>query len=416
MNQAADIIIIGGGAAGCSAAMQLSARGKKVLVLERSLLGSGSTGRAAGLGAQLRESPDETRLLMQGIEVVKDIERRLGKVIFTRTGSLHVAADPARAAELQSFARMGREIGFEIDLVDEEFSKRVLPCMKTEDLIEYCYCPSDGHFDPAELLNSYIELARAQGATFLTGTPVRKLLIEGGRVKGVNTPAGEHHAPIVINAAGPWSYLLAGLTDTPMATAALGHTYLVTRPLPGIPIGPSDAALRDRKNRIYSRPEAGGLLVGTYEEDPVDYDMGSLPQNFQMAELVQPRDSLTVATLIDSASRRFPFIDERTPMTVTSGIMTFTPDGHALCGPVREIQGLYHCTGFNGRGVFQSTSIGILIADLLCDGKWGPGVGHLQADRFDDDPGLIRRDDIKARCRERYCGHYSLSEENGEAS
>ena len=416
MKQATDIIIIGGGAAGCSAAMQLSARGKKVLVLEKSLLGSGSTGRAAGLGAQLRESPDETRLLMQGIEVVKDIERRLGKVIFTRTGSLHVAADPARAAELQSFTRMGQEIGFEIDLVDEEFSKRVLPCMKTEDLIEYCYCPSDGHFDPAELLNSYIELARAQGATFLTGTPVRKLLIEGGRVKGVNTPTGEHHAPIVINAAGPWSYLLAGLTDTPMATAALGHTYLVTRPLPGIPIGPSDAALRDRKNRIYSRPEAGGLLVGTYEEDPVDYDMGSLPQNFQMAELVQPRDSLTVATLIDSASKRFPFIDERTPMTVTSGIMTFTPDGHALCGPVREIQGLYHCTGFNGRGVFQSTSIGILIADLLCDGKWGPGVGHLQADRFDDDPGLIRREDIKARCRERYCGHYSLSEENGEAS
>ncbi|MEC9351823.1 MAG: FAD-dependent oxidoreductase, partial [Planctomycetota bacterium] len=127
MNQAADIIIIGGGAAGCSAAMQLSARGKKVLVLERSLLGSGSTGRAAGLGAQLRESPDETRLLMQGIEVVKDIERRLGKVIFTRTGSLHVAADPARAAELQSLTRMGREIGFELDLVDEEFSRRALP-------------------------------------------------------------------------------------------------------------------------------------------------------------------------------------------------------------------------------------------------------------------------------------------------
>ncbi len=416
MNQAADIIIIGGGAAGCSAAMQLSARGKKVLVLERSLLGSGSTGRAAGLGAQLRESPDETRLLMQGIEVVKDIERRLGKVIFTRTGSLHVAADPARAAELQSFARMGREIGFEIDLVDEEFSRRALPCMKTEDLIEYCYCPTDGHFDPAELLSSYIELARAQGATFLTGTPVRKLLIEGGRVRGVSTPGGEHHAPVVINAAGPWSYLLAGLTGTPMATAALGHTYLVTKPLPGIPIGPADAALRDRKNRIYSRPEGGGLLVGTYEEDPLDYDMESLPQDFQMAELKPPRDSLAVATLIDSASRRFPFIDERTPMTVTAGIMTFTPDGHSLCGSVRELEGLYHCTGFNGRGVFQSTSIGILLAELICDGKWSAGVGHLQADRFDDDPGLIRREDIRQRCRERYRGHYSLAEDSGEQS
>ena len=87
MSQEADIIIIGGGAAGCSAAMQLSLRGRKVLVLERVLLGSGSTGRAAGLGAQLRESPDETRLLMKGIEVVKDIETRVKKEIFTRTGS-----------------------------------------------------------------------------------------------------------------------------------------------------------------------------------------------------------------------------------------------------------------------------------------------------------------------------------------
>ncbi len=416
MNQAADIIIIGGGAAGCSTAMQLSARGKRVLVLEQAMLGSGSTGRAAGLGAQLRESPDETRLLMQGIEVVKEIEKRLGKVIFTRTGSLHVAADAERAAELQGFTSMGQEIGFEIDLVDETFAKKVLPCMKTEDLVEYCYCPSDGHFDPAELLSSYIELARAQGTTFLTGTPVRELLIKGGRVKGVRTPGGQYHAPIVINAAGPWSYLLAGLTGTPMATAALGHTYLVTRPLPGIVISPTAAALRDRKNRIYTRPEAGGLLVGTYEEDPVDYHMGSLPQDFQMSELAQPRDSLTVATLVDAASRRFPFIDERTPMTVTSGIMTFTPDGHALCGPVREIEGLYHCTGFNGRGVFQSTSIGILLASLVCDGHWGPGVGHLQADRFDDDPRLSSREDIRARCRERYCGHYSLTGKNGQES
>jgi len=411
MSASADIIIIGGGAAGCSAALQLSLRGKKTLVLERSMLGSGSTGRAAGLGAQLRENPDETSLLMRGIEIVKDIERQVEKEIFTKTGSLHVASDPERAEELRSFVRMGKEIGFEIDLVDEDFARRRLPCMRADDLIEYCYCPTDGHFEPSELLGAYIGLARSAGATFLTNSPVTKLLVQGGAIKGVSTPAGDHHAPIVINAAGPWSYLLAGLTNTTMATAAMGHAYLVTRPLPEALVATTDAALRDRKHRIYSRPEAGGLLVGTYEELPTEYDMEELPDDFQMSEMNAPRDSLQVATLIDSASRRFPFIDGRTPMTVTSGIMTFTPDGHALCGPVRELEGLYHCTGFNGRGVFQSTSVGILLADLICDGIFGPGVEHLRADRFDDDPGLKSREDIKARCRERYSGHYSI---NGE--
>ncbi len=412
MSQAADIIIIGGGAAGCSAAMQLSLRGRKILVLERSLLGSGSTGRAAGLGAQLRESPDETRLLMKGIEVVKDIEKRVKKEIFTRTGSLHIASDPERAGELRSFVRMGKEIGFEIDLVDAGFARRLLPCMRSDDLVEFCYCPTDGHLEPSELLSSYVELARAQGATFLTGTPVTSLLLAGGAVRGVSTPAGEYHAPVVINAAGPWSYLLAGLTSTPMATAAMGHAYLVTRPLPDVPIATTNAALRDRKNRIYSRPETGGLLVGTYEELPTEYDMETLPVDFEMSQMSSPRDSLQVATLIDCASRRFPFIDGRTPMTVTTGIMTFTPDGHALCGPVRELEGLYHCAGFNGRGVFQSTSMGILLADLICDGKFGPGVEHLRADRFDDDPGLRSREDIKARCRKRYSDHYSIKTES----
>ena len=139
--------------------------------------------------------------------------------------------------------------------------------------------------------------------------------------------------------------------------------------------------------------------------------MEDLPADFQMSQMNAPRDSLQVATLIDCAAKRFPFINERTPMTVTSGIMTFTPDGHALCGPVRELEGLYHCTGFNGRGVFQSTSVGILLADLICDGIFGPGVQHLRADRFDDDPGLKNRNDIKARCRERYSGHYSIKKE-----
>ncbi len=87
----ADVIIIGGGAAGCSTAMQLALRGQRVIVLEKGRLGSGSTAQAAGLGAQLRSSADETRLLKEGLGVVTDLESRLEKELFVRTGCLHVA-------------------------------------------------------------------------------------------------------------------------------------------------------------------------------------------------------------------------------------------------------------------------------------------------------------------------------------
>ena len=409
MNRAFDVIIIGGGASGCSIAMQLSLQGRSVLVLDKAQFGSGSTGQAAGLGAQLRSNPSETRLLMEGIEVVGEMERKLNEKIFTRTGSLHVGATEDRAEELRDFVESGKTIGFDIDLVDREFAKSRLPCMRTDDLIEFCYCPTDGHFAPSELLNGYIRIARDAGATFLSQTRVEDIMMSGGRVKGVQTAGASFFAPVVVNAAGPWSYLVAELTQTPMATATLGHYYLVTEPVQGMQISPTDAAIRDRANRIYSRPEMGGLLVGSYEEEPVEYSMEALPEDFQMSEIRIQRDNLNVALLIEAASQRFPFINERTPMSVTTGIMTFTPDGHALCGPVHDVEGLYHCTGFNGRGVFQSTSVGILMADLICQGRSRYQMEHLAADRFSGEQWLGDRESIKTRCRNRYANHYLIA-------
>jgi 4-methylaminobutanoate oxidase (formaldehyde-forming) len=409
MNRTFDVIIIGGGASGCSTAMQLSLQGRSVLVLDKAQFGSGSTGQAAGLGAQLRSNPSETRLLMEGIEVVGEMERKLNEKIFTRTGSLHVAATEDRAGELRDFVESGKTIGFDIDLVDREFAKSRLPCMRTDDLIEFCYCPTDGHFAPSELLNGYIRIARDAGATFLSQTRVEDIMMSGGRVKGVQTAGASFFAPVVVNAAGPWSYLVAELTQTPMATATLGHYYLVTEPVSGVQISPTDAAIRDRANRIYSRPEMGGLLVGSYEQEPVEYSMEALPEDFQMSEIRIQRDNLNVALLIEAASQRFPFINERTPMSVTTGIMTFTPDGHALCGPVHDVEGLYYCTGFNGRGVFQSTSVGFLLADIICKGRSRYQMGHLDADRFSGEPWLGDRESIRTRCCDRYANHYLIA-------
>ncbi len=409
MNRTFDVIIIGGGASGCSTAMQLSLQGRSVLVLDKAQFGSGSTGQAAGLGAQLRSNPSETRLLMEGIEVVGEMERKLNEKIFTRTGSLHVAATEDRAGELRNFVESGKTIGFDIELVDREFAKSRLPCMRTDDLIEFCYCPTDGHFAPNELLNGYIRIARDAGATFLSQTRVEDIMMSGGRVKGVQTAGASFFAPVVVNAAGPWSYLVAELTQTPMATATLGHYYLVTEPVPGVQISPTDAAIRDRANRIYSRPEMGGLLVGSYEQEPVEYSMEALPEDFQMSEIRIKRDNLNVALLIEAASQRFPFINERTPMSITTGIMTFTPDGHALCGPVHDVEGLYYCTGFNGRGVFQSTSVGFLLADIICKGRSRYQMGHLDADRFSGEPWLGDRESIRTRCCDRYANHYLIA-------
>src|SRR6476619_809911 len=149
-SHAADVIIIGGGVAGLSTAMQLAGRGARVLVLERERLGNGSTGRAAGLLGQLRGNAEHTRMLIEGVAIVKDLERLAGVEIFIQTGSLRIAETPERAVDIASLVEIGTSIGFDIKHVANEVVAMRIANVRNDDLIEACCCPTDGHLQPAE--------------------------------------------------------------------------------------------------------------------------------------------------------------------------------------------------------------------------------------------------------------------------
>ncbi len=390
--------------------MQLARRGTRVLLLERDRLGNGSTGRAAGLLGQLRGTSEHTRMLMDGVKIVTELEHKTGEEIFVQTGSVRIAETEERAAEVAALVAMGKAIGFEIDHMPISEVAERMPYMKTDDLIDACYCPTDGHLQPAELVAAYIKEGKRLGVEYLTNTPVSDIHVEGGRVTGVTTPQGRCEAAVVVNAGGPWSYLNALLADATLPTAAIGHVYLTTRPDPSHPVDRLSPAFRNRHHRIYGRPEAGGILVGIYEAEPAAYDMEQLPADFDMSAMKARRDSIHVAMLLHATQQRFPWINERTPMTITTGIMTFTPDGRPFCGQLPEIGGLYHCAGFSGHGIVQSPVIGLIMAEMILDGATQYDIAAIEADRYFDLPGYQQRDDIKARCLEMAASYYGRVE------
>jgi 4-methylaminobutanoate oxidase (formaldehyde-forming) len=397
-NNTCDVIIIGGGVAGLSTAMQLAGRGAEVVVLERERLGNGSTGRAAGLLGQLRGNVEHTRMLVDGLAIVKELEKLAGVEIFVQTGSMRVAETAERAAEIAALVEMGKSIGFDIDHMPIADVARLMPYMRTNGLVDACYCPTDGHLQPAELAAAYTKLGRARGVRYETNTPVTDIIVEAGRVRGVRTAAAEFHAPVVVNAGGPWSYLNAELAETVLPTAAIGHYYLTTRPDLNQPVDRLSPAVRDREFRIYTRPESGGLIVGIYDAEPDLYDMRKLPVDFDMSRMKAARDSIQVAQLLEAAHHRFPWINERTPMTITTGIMTFTPDARPFCGTMPDIKGLFHCSGFSGHGIVQSPVIGLIMSQLILDGASTYDVSSIEADRFFDAPGYLERPEIEAQC------------------
>src|SRR5262245_64350060 len=196
----ADVIIIGGGVAGLSTAMQLAGRGASVQILERERIGNGSTGRAAGLLGQLRGNVEHTRMLIDGVAIVRELERQAGIEIFVQTGSLRIGETTERAAEIASLVEMGKSIGFEIDHMSIGEVARRMPYMRTDDLVDACYCPTDGHLQPAELVSAYIKVGKERGVRYKTNTPVIDIVIENGKARGVRTAEGEYHAPVVANA------------------------------------------------------------------------------------------------------------------------------------------------------------------------------------------------------------------------
>ncbi|MFP6763196.1 MAG: FAD-binding oxidoreductase, partial [Planctomycetaceae bacterium] len=248
------------------------------------------------------------------------------------------------------------------------------------------------------------------GVQYRPNCPVEGVIIDGGRATGVTTPDGPIHAPVIVNAAGPWSYLLAGLADTVLPTAALQHHYLTTRPDDTHPVDRLSPAIRDRHLRLYARPESGGLIIGVYGEETVEYDMDRLPVDFDMSAMKAKRDDIHVAMLIHAASQRYPWINKRTPMSITTGIMTFTPDGKPFCGKLPDLEGFYHCSGFCGHGIVQSPTIGVIMSELIRNGQTGYDIAAIEADRYFDVPGFQKRDEIKARCYEMQAGYYGQVE------
>ena len=97
-------------------------------------------------------------------------------------------------------------------------------------------------------------------------------------------------------------------------------------------------------------------------------------------------------------------------MTITTGIMTFTPDARPFCGKMPDIEGLFHCAGFSGHGIVQSPAIGLIMSQLILDGTSTYDVQSIEADRYFDLPGYMERADIEAKCFDMAGNYYGKVE------
>ncbi len=372
----ADVVVIGGGAVGTSAAYHLARRGKKVVLCEARNIASGATGRCGGMvvhcyGRELNIEKTALRLMYTraSTEIMKEYRASFEiDFEFRQIGCLDIAIDDAEFDGLKKLIAVQRAQGdSEIQLLDKKETLEAMPNLNPDMVVGSRLRSSDGNLNPFRLARAQALEAQKLGAEILTQTPVQKVLVSGGAVQGVQTSQGVIEAGHVVNAANGWAQQLTeGIETIPVRELAM-----VTERLPDLPPQPFEMlALGDFAYGATQHTSGNYNLGGPGPARPPAYDYYD--------ERIYADEVFRVMSYISAV---FPELAEVSIIRSWVGTMSFTPDGMPSIGPMPGVKGLFVAAGFPD-GMAWAAISGRLAAESICDGRTSLPIEALDPGRF----------------------------------
>jgi len=396
----AQAVVIGGGITGTSVAYHLARAGwSDVVLLEKDELTSGSTCHAAGLVTQFNPSPTMMRFRRYSIELYQEIG------VFETVGSLRFASSKDQLMELQRGVSRARGIGLEVELVSAAEASRLMPVISQNSLHGAIWVPGDGHLDPHTATHALAAAARKLGARVLTYRRVTGIeLSERTGIKAVDTTAGRIETEVVVVAGGIWGPQLASMAGAFVVSTPVDHQHAALLAVPGHEMPHDMPCFRDPDNLVYGKAEAGGMVLGGYEANPVARWIDGVPWDHAGTSL--PPDQARFEPLLAGAARRFPFAHEAGIVKLVCHPDAMTPDAGPLVGPVPGVRGLYMAAGLSLNGFGGAGGIGRAIAEMVTGGETELDLYPYRPWRF----GPVHRDHryVAELARETYKYYYYL--------
>src|SRR5438876_6340044 len=352
-------VVVGGGITGASVAYHLAKAGwHDVVLLEKDELTSGSTCHAAGLVTQFNPSPTMMRFRRYSIELYQELG------VFETVGSLRFASSKDHMMELQRGVSRARGIGLDAELISATEAVRLMPAITTESLYGAVWMPGDGHLDPHTATHALAAAARKLGARVNTNRRVTGISISGSNaVESVNTDAGPIETEVVVVAGGIWGPQIAAMAGAFVVSTPVDHQHAALLGVRGHEMPHDMPCFRDPDNLIYGKADAGGIVLGGYEANPVARWIDGVPWDHAGVSL--PPDQARFEPLLAGAARRFPFMGEAGIVKLVCHPDAMTPDSNPLVGPVPGVHGLYLAAGLSLNGFGGAGGIGRCLAELI---------------------------------------------------
>ncbi len=350
----ADVVVVGAGIIGSASAFRLAERGLKVISLEAApAAGQGTTNRSAA-GARVQfTTATNVQLSWESIKEYRRFEEVCGvSADYRAVGYLFLVPSANWAEHLQG-VMLQRSLGAPVEVIDPRAAQRFVTFDETG-IGGTTFGSADGTVDPNAITRGYLEQARRLGASLLLGHELLGAERSGG-VWRIRTAGVVIEAEAIVNAAGPWSGVVAARAGLRVPVVPVRRMVYVSMPMPELPTYPLTV---DVGSGFYLRSSGSRLLMGRSNPDE--------PPGF-----TDGIDWRWLGATLSAGFERFPWLKDVEIDRTASwyGYYETTPDHNPILGRSDQTEGWFDACGFSGHGIQQAAATGRLIAEEVVDGR-----------------------------------------------
>lgn len=397
--EAADVVVIGGGIVGVSAAWHLAQAGVSVALCEKGVIGGEQSSRNWGYCRQQGRDPGEIPLIIESMRQWREMHQALGEDVgFRQTGVHYAAGTEAGMNRFETFMPHAIEHGLDTRLLSADEINAAIPSPSRR-WLGGLITPSDGRAEPALAAPAIARAAQRAGASVLTNCAVRGIERSAGRISAVVTERGTIHTQAMILAGGAWSSLFARSLGVDLPQLTVRSSVMRTQGGPELTEGglwTPKFAIRKRLDGGYTIAH-GGMSTADITLDSFRYFTNFLPilkDEWKTIRLrIGPRffDSLSqksrwaldaptvfeaVRTLDPKSHgstlqwawndlvKAYPQFKDVPIAEKWAGYIDTTPDAVPVIDGVDDLPGFFIASGFSGHGFGIGPGAGRLAAEL----------------------------------------------------
>lgn len=357
-----DAIVIGAGSVGMPIAYFLGLEDWRVLVIDKEhSQGQGQNKAAIGGVRATHSDPAKISLCLQSLKIFSNWEREHGKEIGWKSGGYcYPVYREEDEKTLKDLLPIQKKYKLDISWIPPEEVRELIPGINPEGLRGGTYAPGDGQVNPLQSAASFWDESRKLGVEFIFDQRVTDLIVEGGRIKGVETADGQFYSDVVVNAAGARAREIGLMADVDIPVYPDSHEAGITSAV-----------------QPFFEPLIVDVRPGPYGKTENFYfgqnDLGQVIFCYTPLESMPGENRSSTSEFMPVISKRLidliPRLRNILVRRVWRGLYPMTPDGIIILDRVKEVDGFYLAVGMCGQGFMLGPGVGINMASLITSGE-----------------------------------------------